>query len=400
MKEQVTLSNAGFKDLMIDADIRKMTSTVISDEIHFSLEAEENNNSYFHLLNNQKTNTHYMVEGRREASDYLTYLIKIAQRNKINHTDTVFFTKNSKFPRTSFNRYSTKAKLVQKVDKATKFVINANTSIRQRSKEYIKVTNDDTGQVFYFYIEAYSLRNALQNLDYNTRNKKYASCNNANTGYNSMVTITKDIKQSFTNCIKDIILTENFSLDPSKIYSLISSENVKDKETLEFLLKGDIPISGIITDKAANEYIDQFKGELDDGMLKYLKETLDISTSDPEVPMQLLCNLKIKKFDPKLHALLLSLNANSFYNILGHRVYKTVDVVNFIETHKIRGYFESPLSLYTKLSKIGELLGGIENKKEKAELFSLTKETLLSNLCEIMNVPPGTLNVDYEGIKD
>ena len=116
--------------------------------------------------------------------------------------------------------------------------------------------------------------------------------NDKNTGYHSSVVITKDIIPHIKETIANYIGTDDFLIEKRQTYGFVSAESLKDKETLELLVRGDIPISAIIVDKAANDYIDQFKGELNDEMLKYLKETLNVSTSDPEVPMQLLCNLK------------------------------------------------------------------------------------------------------------
>ena len=68
-----------------------------------------------------------------KLNDYIEAEKNRIENNCINDKDKVFFSKSSIFPRTAFNRYSNKARLVQTVKAATKFVVPIDTFTQLRT---------------------------------------------------------------------------------------------------------------------------------------------------------------------------------------------------------------------------------------------------------------------------
>lgn len=326
----------------------------------------------------------------------------------INDTDKVFFTKSALFPRASFNRYSTKARLVQTTKAATKFVFpNKFTSeISQSEIKHFTVIHTVDGKENEYVMGAnlndyFNLLGSLHRGKQTTEEKKALVSYNSLSNYQKYNMSLTDV----TAALKSRLELEYgglFEIAPKK-FLVIKSRTLKGLQSFEFLKSGELELTDIVSDNVVNDYIDGFKDALDESTYDYLISTLSAHTSDPEVPMQLLTNMKIGPGNPRLDALFINLDQRAINNILSNRVMKTVDVKNFWETHSLQTIVDpySHNNLQSKLSLIGKRAQLYETNESRSLLFTLIREKIEKSINDELGFEEGGrsyLKLKYESI--
>jgi len=396
----IQLTNDGFKDFFEDRRIMRV-SYITTDGITLGIEETKKGNLYGETRSNNFVSG-YLKDGVHtgEMQNYVLQLSKVARRNKINDKDKVYFTKASLFPRTSFNRYSDKARLVQKIPAATKFVLPDHINFSHRSDRVFKFSTADDKDSVLVDINKHSFAEIIRNYDYATLYQKYRVGMDANPNYYSPLDMTADIATPIQIFLKTI--EPDLDFVKIKAVNVFRMEGYSKKETdsLEVLKLGK-DISSLISDKAANDYIETFKADFDDSTMSYMVEMLNSAGADPEVAMQLICNTKLREFEPKLHALLVQLDRDAYNRIVGNRVMNTVDVKNLISTHNLNTYFNNYYDPDTlSIARIAAILKDESiTPALKKEFAGLINNRLSKAFESTSGIAPGTIKMSYEDIE-
>ena len=393
----ITISNTGVKDLVLNKELNAVRFIGIPDS---SIGILADNTLYQGL----KADDIFLTPGITAATfrGHLRQINKVANRNKITDKDKVFFTKASLFPRTSFNRYSKKARLVQKIPAATKFVVPEviNTSVVQVPVYTFKAT--DGGEDALVHIKNTSFAQAIREHDYNITYSKYPAAVDANPSYYGRLELTQDLVGMVVDYLESVYPGRTFNrVDFDEQHLLrMRGYSLKEAATLHIYMQG-IPISSFVTDTVANKYIEEFKGEFDEGTMKYLVEMLNSPGADPEVAMQLICNTKMREFEPKLHSLLLQLTRAAFSKINDHKVMNTVDVINLVKTHNLTSYFNNYYDMDNLVTaKVSYILKNDDiSASLKKEFAVLLNKRFSKALSERIGMDYNLIKITYEDIE-
>jgi len=390
-KQQIQLSNTGLSDIIKKVKKLNIDFAVGVDDLEFSITS---------ILTNDEGPIFLTRATKDEFNNYISRLEKVIARNKILDTDKVFFTKNSEFPRTSFNRYSDKARRVEKIERADKIVVNKiNTYVYGYGSGIDAILTKD-GKESYLHlslnVDEYSLRRMMRETNNSAILKKYSEFISANYSNYDRITLTKD----FTTAIAKFLDKAGYSFDEIKFskgleYVFANHMSVKDLDALKILTSGEIPISKFCNDSAANAYINRFKSELDENTYKYILDSLKSPSTDPEVPMQLLAQSSIPD-KTLLYAIFLNIDSSRRSAIKYHKVFNTVDVKNLVKDMNLDRFFRN--NYQPRMDLINFELRRAKGHERK-KLFYLVKDTVMTLVAEQLGLTTDEFNIEYEDIE-
>lgn len=326
--------------------------------------------------------------------------------NNIDSDDKVYFTKSSLFPRASFNRYSDKARLVQTTKAATKYAVPTN----------IESKLNITHTYLFKFKSSYAPDGVLVKVESNNTYNILHQANNTSLSAKERE-LKRECGQSRWNIDVGPLwfdsiskaLNKELGCAPTLAWegekermAIVKGYTLKEKETIPFLISGEIEIEDFVNDTEVNRYIDTFKGEFDDSMYEYLHSTLSAHTSDPEVPMQLLCNMRIDGGNPRLDALFINLPKDAKNNIVNHRVMNTVDVKNFMNNHGLMHLLDyySTENIQARLNALRGAVVKYNNPVDRRKLFDLTKDGLEELINNQYGLTTVNIKLNYEELKE
>jgi len=337
----------------------------------------------------------------QEGVDAIKYFDKAIANNTIGDKDKVYFTKSSLFPRASFNRYSDKARLVQTTKAATKYAVPTNIMGKIDFSPYDVIQFKSPALAKPIIVHAitrytYNILSQANKTSLSGAERKILQNCNRNRW-----NITPDANwyPSMAKAIEEVHNMPPQEWEVEKLHlRVLKGRTKKEEDTIPFLLSGEIEIEDFVNDNEVNRYIDTFKGEFDDSMYEYLFSTLSVKTSDPEVPMQLLCNMKIDAGNPRLDALFINLPKDAKANITSNRVMNTVDVKNFMDNNKLTHLLDyySTENLEARLRALSDGVAKYNNPEDRKKLFDLTKDGLEELINQQLGTATYKIKVNYE----
>lgn len=391
-KNKIVLSNDGLKNFFKLPEKRKLlydqiTSGSTGVDVTFTLDTKISDSF------------DYTYDGNSQSiREYVNRMLEVSKRNKIIDTDKVMFLKNSKFPRISFNRYSDKAKRVQVAHKATKFVIGDELSFWESgNKKHYLLEGDSLKEPLLLDIDYYDMSEFIDNHTVKAESKYYEYVSNNRSRYYFNRKLDNVIK-------KDILKDLRTQLSDSSItvkqvnYNQLQLDNIPIKETFDFLMTSP-DISKITSDSNVNKYVSKFKGELDEGNYEYLLMALEAERGDPEVAMQLLSQLTMDPDNALLHALFINLDYKAINRIINHKVFKSIDVQNFVTQSNLNIYLHDTYG-NSRLQQVGNVLNTVLTTSEKRILFyEKVKDKVEDAVRELTGLTEDSLikiSIDYE----
>lgn len=340
----------------------------------------DNRRSYYYGNNHV---VGYLDSAKLDWGVFASTLKNEMRQSVITDTDKVFFTKAALFPRASFNRYSDKARLVQTTKAATKYAFNNNffEEIRTRDDEVILGTHTDAignKKDFYIGVDMDQYTQTLRDHSSSIREElAYITAFNKLNNFQRHNNRLKEALTALSARLKTLVPGGNWTCSRVAV-KVLAAGTVKHLASMKTLTSGEVEFADMVIDLTVNSYIDNFKDSLDESTYEYLLQTLGAHTSDPEVPMQLLTNMKMEEGNPRLDALFISLSREAIANITNNRVMKTVDVRNFWETHNINE-LANPYNhgnFHQKLRLIGSRAAAYTTNSSRELLFNLLKDDL------------------------
>ena len=327
---------------------------------------------------------------------YMGRLEKPMSNTTIKNDDKVFFLKNSKFPRTVFNRYSKGAKRVQDVDKATKIVFNVNEIHWWTSHNNVdsKLIGDD---IYLNNINMYSMGQELDRIDLSTANnpddelkllKKWKKLFDGSY-YNNH---HDDCKKIFDELCK-LMFVEEFKPSNGRLVF----NNKIDQETLVFIAENKPWISKLVNDKQVNKYINQFKSPLTLENYDVMKQALCSGRNNITMGLKLLENMDIKSNPVLFYALVTHMDANNATDIRNNQLWNSIGMKNLRTNYDLEELISrySPSS-YGVLQSLEQIMKErLLKKEDKKQFLSLTSELILKNVSGIIgDKVMGFLNID------
>ena len=326
-KTTVSLSNEGYGDFYKEMPV---------------LEAHPYINSAgklrFELKNERRLKVILKID---EFISYSRKLNQVIKGNKIGHEDKVFFAANSSIPRTSFNRYSNKARRVEKEDKATKIVIGSVPTIvtmYNTSEAYLlngtklikydpRSIVDKLGKLAEELLE----KGEASNKDLPELIKYFyqiSSFSYYRTTYTQTNHIVKEAKKIIEGQFKDNISLINYKFVDGEFAS-------KDIKTMDVLANGH-KITSLVTDDAVVEYLDGYKDGLDENTYNMLLSMFTNNIDQLSIGIKLLENMNITESKPYMYALFFNAMSANRYNIVSHKAYKGIGFANIINTFELK----------------------------------------------------------------
>lgn len=304
-----------------------------------------------------------IIKDPAEYNKYSTRLGEIINNNNsIKDGDKVFFSKNSDFPRTTFNRYSNKAKRIQSIEKADKIVINPNCLGQSRSMWHSYRTDK-----YIFILNPNELIKSIE--DVTTENVSMGTCK-----YNKFIRGCTKNWGSFNwqdvDRIEKMILEDlknDFELHDDLRH--VNHYNIRDTESYKDLISG-IPISKFVSDDAPNTYIDQFKDALDGSSYELIKSSLLGEPTQITLGLKLIENMNLTNSKAYLYCLFFEAGKN-INNIKRNKVYKSIGITNMMKNYGLTDILDISGTNHPgqKLNLIEDLfIQKLSNKREK-EIF-------------------------------
>ena len=221
-KKKVSLSNDGLSNFIIKDPIYTLKPVVIDGKVVLEKEAK------------LSANPPMLIKPGSigEMQSYLRYLLTVASKRKIVATDKVFFAKNSNYPRTSFNRYSEKARRVESLKVADKIVLADSLQIYANQRGFLHFS---IGTPEIFIIKAYDKElidsilatNLVTNTFGITITQELQVLKNSSYGYTG---------STLVNILgKMLAIQDNVPNSKIEIYSLLEIYNIPDSDTLALL---------------------------------------------------------------------------------------------------------------------------------------------------------------------
>jgi len=354
--KSVTLSNDGMADYLRVVEEARPHFTIKNGEIKVEMVGKG-----FKILAGKTkdgiTHEHYKKE-----------LFKKIKTNKIEDTDKVFFTKNSKYPRTSFNRYSTKARRIEAIDKAHKIVLNypdLNSGYYYGSfyviGDYaIKVIDGKTSQFFTGLDKKYSSNKLVKKL-INMFTSSYYNRSDALGTLNTYICELQGITYDTT-------------------VRTIGAANQNDLASMICLLEGR-DIDKFVTDAAVNNYIDNFKMVLDDSNYTMVHTALTQGDKNITMGMKLLENMNINGSRPFLYALMAEAQGKNGTNLARNKVYNNVGMKNIRKNYNLDFGLNYYSDAQTNLRLVNRLYKEeMKTDTDKVTFLRLTKDFVEHNL--------------------
>jgi len=327
-----------------------------------------------------------------DVTDYLNTFYKVINRKRIVDSDKFLFLRSSVFPRTSFNRYSQKAKRVQIHKTATKYVIGSNKPnlIHMHHHWNTRFYAEMAVTADYNYGE---VKNSSYGHDIKTIHQLESI--EGQPFYNVALAKLKKAVDKYNSNTNECVL--DFYEGVNQVKSLTNKKhgyttcNEKEREVLEMMLKGTYPISKIVTDTGVNEYIDGFKTVLDKGTYEMLLTALGNGDSNLVMGLKLLENMSLRNSKPYLHALMLeSFNANGG-TISYNSVYKGIGMQNLRDNFKIdshsapsqRGHMLRAETGIRKIQRVHDDL--LETEEDRAIFRDLMSERVKECFSHILD---------------
>jgi len=291
--------------------------------------------------------------------------INIAEQttSKIEDTDKVFFGKESAFPRTSFNKLSNKARLVQRIDKADKVVVGSRIGIMFSKYVLLKILDNTTGKVYHMLIDDY-----------------FAELNTEDAGSTPKTLLDGDVSKEFKYTVVDYLNgiydygLKDVTIEWRKVRKL--GDTTKEKDTAKLIMNTSISADKFITDKEVNDYINKFKGEFDELTYNYVLEAFN-STEDPDVAIQLLGQLNIERDNPLFNALMFNIKYDRRYVISQSKAMKSIDALNMNRRLNLKTRIEDNLTrIEDYLNSAGIYINSDVSTEDRETYFRLIKDTL------------------------
>lgn len=374
-KEKIVLSNDGLSSFFE----RKEHSTIRFglENGKFKITLEPNpykNNGNTYSLKSEYT--------QKDVRLYLDKLGKTAEKNKILDTDKVFFTKNSVFPRTNFNRYSNKAKRIQSIDKADKIVYNTKFNY------YIGNISGFVNEKDQFLenMNPYLFRNFLGNNGTSfINNISNADIKTELLDLNKYSTNYWGYQDDFNKAMISILKKRNHTEFKEYKCLELHTRTLIDQSVFEFLFKG-VEISKIITDNCVNRYIDSFKTPLNKDNLEILSNALGEGDKNITMGLKLLENMNIKSNLVYFYSVFIICSKNS-RNIINNSVWNSIGIKNLRENYGIEqilnnGYY-SPQHTLSSLENVYTNI--LTKEEDKKEFKDICKDTILEALKKILS---------------
>jgi len=315
----VKLSNEGFAGFFEDVQRYgvKAYRSKIDRTIKFKLTVE----SSISIINNPK-----------EFGDYIAKLNKMIKSNKINQKDKVFFSSNSVYPRTSFNRYSDSARRIENVAKADKIVVG---NVIPTPYVYSHVGIKNNGKILAAQA-VYDLVNDVKEI-VDAADALAVPCNISKAFENeshNYYGYSYDVAKK----LKTLLLEEFMKQLPTAEFIAFGVEEftqVKHSGTLQVLKQG-YPLTSFITDLEVSRYIDSFKDVIDATSYPMLLSALSGDNKQVTLAMKLIENMNTIDSKPYLYALFVNAVQTNRNTIINNKTYKSVGFNNVLETFNIK----------------------------------------------------------------
>jgi hypothetical protein len=309
--DAITLSDTGLSALITKKEIATIDMTLNGDKIEVALKPT----GRFVLVKEDNSN---------DARDYVNKLIEFADKNKIIDTDKVFFVKNSDFPRTTWNRYSTEAKRGEKPLIATKHVINPKFNFGYSYHKYREfngyavMANITTGQreLIAELSSRVAKANGLRDIQVTLSSGGWYSRNEAESK------------------IIDFMKKSLGVTDSDRNLAIAIGYNQKDSDTLDFLVAGH-DYTKLTTDTCANEYINKFKTTLDEPTYKMLLTTMSKGENNVTMGIKLLENMNLTNCEPYFYGLLANAFSENSRVIRANTAYRGIGFKNLRTTYNL-----------------------------------------------------------------
>lgn len=332
----------------------------------------------------EKEQIHSLVGGKeKEFNNYWAALMQRAKQNSIVDGDKVFFTKNSKFPRTTFNRYSQKARRVEVTKTATKFVINASSQPWTRGTSFYLVSGHAVEMNHYDS----TIKNFFKNMSQATARrsgKHYDKLWNELQGWYVNWSTFNELMLKIVK--KDIDSTQSLDQNSIRIFSVQTSTK-PDKATFEFLVDGP-DLDSLVTDEVANNYLDSLKPKLDEANFKVLHSALSTGDSNITMGFKLLENMDVSNGMPYLYALFLDSFRLNGYNIRRNNSYNSVGVKNLRNTFKLDSLVYDE---YSHADRIGKMQQVHDNRLQTIDDRTLFRHLIREPLEKTLEQTIGTM---------
>lgn len=369
-KKKVSLSNDGLSNFIIKDPIYTLKPVVIDGKVMLEKEAKLSANPPMLIK----------PSSFGEMQSYLRYLLTVASKRKIVDTDKVFFAKNSNYPRTSFNRYSEKARRVESLKVADKIVLADSLQIYANQRGFLHFS---IGTPEIFIIKAYDkeLIDSIlaTNLVTNTFGiditQELQVLKNTSYGYTG---------PALVNILgKMLAIQDNVPNSKIEIYNLLEIYNIPDSDTLALLCEGH-PISKFITDTSVNSYIDSLKTDITKDNYNILVNSLT-SKNNITMGLKLLENMNISKNLGYFYAVMVVAITKNQSELKNNSSFTGIGMKNIIKTYNIDKLLD-----ITNRYNYGQFAGKLEiinhtyNKllsTEQDKTIFLTETEILTKEC-------------------
>lgn len=374
--KKVNLSNDGFASFFKEMPVANV-------EPYYS---SINNCIKFKLVSSGHTGQK-VIKNVQEFYSYFTRLEEIVSRRRIDDKDKVFFTSGSKFPRTTFNRYSEKARRVQNIDKSTKTVIEIKELSRRTLARTFLGTTDDYA---ISYFSSSTLMDACEDMLEKHENLNQSSC----PIVSFIATARKQwggwLWQDSEKFHKMIIkyLKDNFSSFSEDGFTF-NAVTVKEMETIDLLKEGR-PISTFVDDRSVNKYIDSFKDTIDDDSYKMLLSSFNGSETNQTLGLKLLENMDISNSLPYVYALFLNAGFqrcidSNITHIKYNPIYKSIFIKNMLDNFGFMSDYNVSQSYGNYISKTRRIEsvynGPLKDDKKGRQIYlRLVKKLIISDI--------------------
>lgn len=339
-KKKVSLSNDGLSNFIIKDPVFTLKPVVIDGKVVLKKEAEVT------------TNPPMLIKDGNfdEVRNYLKYLLTVASKRKIVDTDKVFFTKNSNYPRTSFNRYSEKARRVESLKIADKIVLADSLQICSTQRGYLHFSIG-TPEIFKIrphdkdIVDSILNTNLVTNTFGATITQELQALRNSTWGYNgpSLTTILG----------KMLAIQDNISNSKIERYEILGGYNIPDTDTFTLLCEGH-PISKFITDASVNSYIDSLKTDITKDNYSILVNSLT-SKNNITMGLKLLENMNISKNLGYFYALMVVAITKNQSELRNNSSFTGIGMKNIIKTYNIDELLDM-----TNRYNYGRFAGGLD----------------------------------------
>ena len=313
------LSNEGFAEFYEDKEVYSVDAyrSKVDGTIKFKL-----------VVENKQT----IINDPQGLNNYIGKFNKVIATNKIVAKDKVFFSSNSVYPRTSFNRYSDSARRIEKMEKADKIVVGNKISLPYiHTYMGIKINNR--------LLIKEAIRKLTSKVDELVKDAEEGSvpCN-LSRGFEKESVGYYGFSYDANRRLDRLLVEEfkkQFPAAEDTEFGVIEYKHAKLSGTLDAMKQG-YPITAFVTDVEVSRYIDSFKDIIDETSYPMLLSAFSGDNKQVTLAMKLIENMDNMNSKPYLYALFINALQKNRNTIINNKTYKSVGFNNVLETFGIK----------------------------------------------------------------